>query len=121
MAVRVSSRYDGYSWSGAANDQDETPLTVCSTCAWQLDGQCCRVSRQDSADAGSTPSCWSVACPVTVICCPTTQRSVAAGESITGSGSSCGGWSMVTVTVAVPVAPAPSRTCSPTGTDAAAV
>ena len=43
VAVSFSSRYDGYSWSGAAKDPLATPAKVCSGCVWQLDGQCCRI------------------------------------------------------------------------------
>ena len=39
VAVRRISRYDGYSWSGAAKDPLATPSKVWYVCVWQLDGQ----------------------------------------------------------------------------------
>src|SRR5262245_53480529 len=39
VAVITSWRYDGYSWSGAANEPLAVPLNVCNWCVWQSDGQ----------------------------------------------------------------------------------
>jgi hypothetical protein len=39
VAVRSSSRYDGYSWSGAPNEPLATPVNVCTRCVWQVDGR----------------------------------------------------------------------------------
>ena len=39
VAVSRSSRYDGYSWSGAVNEPLATPVKLCIGCVWQLDGQ----------------------------------------------------------------------------------
>ena len=46
VAVRRSSRYDGYSWSGAVNEPLGTPDEVWTWCWWQFDGQWCRISAQ---------------------------------------------------------------------------
>jgi hypothetical protein len=35
VAVKRSSRYEGYSWSGAVNVPDATPEIVWMTCVWQ--------------------------------------------------------------------------------------
>src|SRR5258705_9825841 len=63
VAVSVSSRYDGYSWSGALNMPLAMPGHVCSWCVWQLDGQCWITRLHDSADAGSLPACAAGAAP----------------------------------------------------------
>ena len=63
VAVRRSSRCDGYSWSGAANEPLATPAKAWIGCAWQFDGQWCMTSSQLSALAGSVPSSASVAEP----------------------------------------------------------
>src|SRR4051794_24228566 len=73
VAVSFRSRYAGYSWSGAKNDPEATPVNVCSWWAWHADGQCWRTASHDSALAGSGPSCGSVADPVKEIGSPTFQ------------------------------------------------
>src|SRR5437764_12503495 len=55
VAVRSSSRYDGYSWSGALNEQLDTPAESCTWCVWQLlmsVGQWWMISDHVSLDAG---------------------------------------------------------------------
>ena len=69
---------------------------------WQFDGQWCRISLQDSADAGSGPSCASVALPAKSITSPTFQVVPAAGEVIVAVG---GVLPALIVTAAVPDAP----------------
>ena len=76
VAVSWSSRYDGYSWSGAENEPLATPGIVWIRCVWQFDGQWWRMSVQVSASAGSFPSWASVACPEKEIVSPTFQVSV---------------------------------------------
>src|SRR4051794_4275530 len=84
VAVSRSSRYDGYSWSGAANEPLRTPVKVCSGWSWQVDGQCSRTTDHDRADAGSVPSSVSVAAPEKLIVSPTFQVVPALGASIVG-------------------------------------
>src|SRR6185503_7984788 len=57
VAVSVSSRYDGYSWSGALNEPLATPVQVWTRWLWQADGQCWITRLQDRAESGSWPSC----------------------------------------------------------------
>src|SRR5215210_5509 len=57
VAVNFSSRYDGYSWSGAVKELLATPWKVCTGCEWQLDGQCCMTRSHFRDDAGRVPSC----------------------------------------------------------------
>src|SRR4029453_3434388 len=71
--VSWSSRYDGYSWSGAVKLPDLTPWKLWSWCWWQLDGQWLRTRFQVNADAGSGPSCASVAEPEKLMTSPTFQ------------------------------------------------
>ena len=52
VAVRVSSRYDGYSWSGAAKEPPATPVQVWTECVWQFDGQCWMTSAHDRRARG---------------------------------------------------------------------
>src|SRR6185295_14448324 len=63
VAVRISSRCEGYSWSGPSKDPLETPTKSWIGWMWQVAGQWCRSSDQVSADAGSGPSLASVAEP----------------------------------------------------------
>src|SRR5882757_4073968 len=73
VARSVRSKKDGYSWSGATKLPDATPLNAWTLCAWQFVGvvQCCNVSCQLNADAGSGPSCASDAAPANGTVCPT--------------------------------------------------
>src|SRR5206468_4022943 len=80
--VRCSSRYDGYSWSGAANEPLETPAHDWTMCVWQLEGQCWMRSVHVSADAGSVPSYWSVAEPENEMGSPTRHVSVGDGVQL---------------------------------------
>ena len=64
VAVSRSSRYEGYSWSGAAKEPPATPVQDWSVCVWQFEGQCCMSSVQESAEAASAPCSGSLACPV---------------------------------------------------------
>ena len=61
VAVSRSSRYAGASWSGATKDPVAVPAKLWMMCVWQLDGQCWTSRSHDSAEAGSAPSCASVA------------------------------------------------------------
>src|SRR4051794_40265648 len=38
VATSFSSRYDGYSWSGATNEPAATPVQLRMPCAWQVSG-----------------------------------------------------------------------------------
>src|SRR4051812_13140109 len=62
VAVSVSCRYDGYSWSGATNDPAATPGKSWTLWVWQgAFGAPGRVgSPPDSAEGGSWPS-WAAA------------------------------------------------------------
>src|SRR6266700_8003398 len=104
VAVSWTSSQHGYSWSGAVNDPLETPETVWIRCVWQSVGvkQWCRISDHVRSDAGSVPSCASVACPENGIASPTFHVSVDAGESMTAVGAVL---PTVMVTDAVSVAP----------------
>ena len=86
VAVSRSSRYDGYSWSGAVKMPPATPVNVWIGCVWQLDGQWWRIRPQLSLDAGSGPSCASVALPANLITSPTFQVVPAAGAVIVAVG-----------------------------------
>src|SRR5205814_2844339 len=99
-----SSSQHGYAWSGAVSDPLETPLTVSITCVWQSVGvkQWWRISDQLSADAGSVPSCASVAWPEKLIVSPTFQVRLDVGESMIAVGAVL---PTVTVVCAVSVAP----------------
>src|SRR5256885_3815279 len=118
VAVKVSTRCDGYSWSGAANDPLAIPGQVWTSCGWQVDGQCRIVRSQLSAAAGSAPSCASVADPLNEIGSPTFQVSEAEGLEIIGTGGSL---PALISFVAVSLAPSMSVTCSPTWTFPAAL
>src|SRR5262245_59370643 len=89
VAVSRTSSQHGYSWSGAVNDPLETPLVVWIRCVWQSLGvkQWCMISDQLSADAGSVPSCASVAWPEKLIVSPTFQVRLEACESMTALGA----------------------------------
>ena len=57
VAVSVSSRYDGYSWSGPLNEPEATSSKVWTGCWWQPPvAQWCSTSDQDSPEAGTVPS-----------------------------------------------------------------
>ena len=58
-------------------------------CVWQLDGvvQWCMIDVQLSAEAGSAPSCVSVAWPEKLIMSPTFQVRLDDGVSITALGA----------------------------------
>src|SRR6188508_2262917 len=71
VAVSFSSRWDGYSWSGAGNDPLETPSNVWTRCVWQLDGQWWMINSHLSFEAGSVPSSGSEADPWKEIVWPT--------------------------------------------------
>src|SRR4029453_7763771 len=100
-------RYDGYSWSGAVNEPDDTPAKVCTTCSWQFDGQCCSTKAQLSAEGGSGPSCPSVAEPMNDMTSPTFHVVPAAGLLIVATGAVL---PTVMVTVFAPDAPEGSVT-----------
>ena len=56
-------------------------------CSWQFrHGQWCRTSDQDSVEAGSVPSCWSLAEPEKEILSPTFQVVVEGGVSMVAVG-----------------------------------
>src|SRR5262245_15632291 len=86
VAVRLSSRYDGYSWSGAVNDPLLTPGNCCRMWEWQLDGQCWRTSCHVSALAGRVPSWASVAVPEELMTSPTFHVVPAAGDTMVAVG-----------------------------------
>ena len=67
VAVSVSSRYDGYSWSGATKEPLATPRKFWMWCVMAVDRQWCITSDHDSAEAGSVPSSGSVAEPEKLI------------------------------------------------------
>ena len=64
VAVNVSSRCDGYSWSGGSNEPLATPSNVWMTWVWQFDGQCFRTSVQVSMSSARAPSSASLAEPL---------------------------------------------------------
>src|SRR3569833_331576 len=123
VAVKVSCRYDGYSWSGATNVPAATPGKSWTLCVWQvpLAAQCRIASRQDRAEGGRVPSWASTARPENATVWPTAQVSDAAGASMTGTGSSPAGVPTVTRAVVVAAAPWESVTRSPASTAAAVV
>src|SRR5215210_35338 len=88
VAVRRNSRKAGYSWSGAANVPWATPEKSCTGCSWQLlaRSQWWSISDQESLEADSVPSCWSVAEPEKEILSPTFQAEVEGGVSIVAVG-----------------------------------
>src|SRR5829696_8485432 len=102
VAVSCSSRYDGYSWSGAVNEPLATPTKLCSGWVWQLDGQWWRIRSQVSAEAGRVPSCGSVAEAEKLITSPTFQVMPAAGALMVAVGAV-----LPTLTVTVVVAERP--------------
>ena len=63
VARSCTSSQHGYSWSGAVTDPLATPEMVWTRWVWQSLGvkQWCRISDQARAEAGSVPSCGSVA------------------------------------------------------------
>src|ERR1700754_2853246 len=101
---------------------DATPSKDCTLCAWQLVGvvQCCNVSCQRMADAGSAPSCGSDARPANGTCWPTAHCSAAVGLSIVTTGSWLPGSPTVIGTDAVDDSPPGSVTRSDAVTDACA-
>src|ERR687892_41225 len=110
VAVRRSSRCEGYSWSGATKLPFAVPAKVWSGCSWQVEGQCCITRDHESADAPSVP-CWaSLAWPENVMTSPTFQVVLAAGVSITAAG---GVLPAEIVTDDVPLAPDGSVTRRP--------
>ena len=78
--------YEGYSWSGAANEPLATPSNDWITWMWQFDGQWCMSSAQERADGGSRPSSGSVAEPEKLIIVPTLQVVSAVGRVIVAVG-----------------------------------
>jgi len=119
VAVSSSSRYDGYSWSGATNEPP-APVRLCRTCVWQdvlVRLQCCRLIRQLSAVAGRAMPRKSVAEPVKVIVSPTFQVVPATGEVI----DAVGGVPAVTVSAVLSELPPGSLTRRPTVTIPAVV
>ncbi len=108
VAVRRSSRCDGYSWSGALNDPLATFGNVWIGCAWQFDGQWFMTSSHDRDAAGSVPSCASVAEPEKLMRSPTRQVSNGPGVLMTGTGAVL--FPALTTTVSTEDAPGPSVT-----------
>src|SRR5687767_10848616 len=53
VAVSVSARCAGYSWSGAENDPLATPGKDWRGCVWHVDGQCIRTRSHESRLAGT--------------------------------------------------------------------
>ena len=119
VAVSWSSRYDRYSWSGAANDPLATPANVWIRWVWQLDGQWWMISVQLRPEAGIAIPLPSVACPLNAIVSPTAQVNEPSGESMTGDGGIEPGASLVVVAPTSPVTE--SVTFSPTVTGPATV
>src|SRR4051794_16114700 len=114
VAVKDSTRYAGYSWSGATKLPDRTPAKSSIAWVWQTVGsaraQWRRISDHFSAEAGSTAPEPSRAEPAKAIASPTLQRRVVSGESIV----TAGGVPTVSVLVAVPARPPTSVTRSRT-------
>ncbi len=69
------------------NDPVLTLSNVWIWCSWQFDGQCSILSVQSKAEAGSVPSCASVAVPVKSIWSPTDHVSEASGSEMVGTGA----------------------------------
>src|SRR5918994_1216948 len=115
VAVSLSSRYEGYSWSGAVNVPLATPENVSHTCSWQVSavGQWCTIHSQDSAEAGSAPSSPSLALPEKEISWPTFQVEVGSGVSMVAVGGLLPAV-MVSGSSRVSDAPRASVTLSPT-------
>ena len=88
VAVRRSSRCDGYSWSGAVNEPPATPAKVWIGCVWQFDGQWCRIERPGERRGGQGPVLRRRSpSPRTRSTSPTFQRqSPATGVSIVAVG-----------------------------------
>ena len=63
VAVSFNSRYEGYSWSGAAKLPDATPLKVSTVWTWQSAAQWWMIRSQRNPEAGMVPSWVSVALP----------------------------------------------------------
>jgi hypothetical protein len=76
VAVSCSSRWDGYSWSGAWNDPPATPSQLWMTWVWHVEGQCCMSSVHERADAVRVLPSGSVAWPLKEIGSPTFQVTV---------------------------------------------
>src|ERR1043166_4462650 len=88
VAVSCTSSQHGYSWSGAVHDPLVTPLMVWIRWVGQSVGvkQWWMMNDQLSRDAGSVPSCASVAWPEKGIVSPTFQVRLDEGESMTATG-----------------------------------
>ncbi len=110
VAVSVSSRWAGYSWSGPKKDSLATPGKESPGWLWQLDGQWRIVTCHDSRLGGTLPSWASEADPLKKISSPTSQVVPAAGVSITGTG---GVLDAEMTTESVPVSPPGSVTRNP--------
>src|SRR5690349_17568091 len=119
VAVSCSSRYDGYSWSGAPNGPP-VPVSVWSACVWHVlfaRLQCWRLICQLSELPLSARPWKSVPEPEKLIVSPTRHVVPAAGERI----EAVGGLPAVIVSVVVSLFPPGSLTRRPTVTTAAAV
>src|SRR5436190_11342754 len=84
VAVSCSSKYDGYSCSGATNEPP-APVSVWITCVWHVlfvRLQCCRLICQLSALAGRACPRKSVPEPEKLSVSPTFQVVPAAGDRI---------------------------------------
>ena len=57
------------------------------SCVWQFDGQWCMMTDHVSADAGSEPSCGSLALPLNAIAVPTLQVNDDSGDAIVAVGA----------------------------------
>ena len=88
VTVSVSWMNEGYSWSGALNDPLATPVNDCTGWLWQFPTvmQCCSVTTQLIAEAGSDPSSGSVPCPENAIVSPARQVDEGAGVSMNAVG-----------------------------------
>ena len=111
VAVRVSSRYEGYSWSGALKLPEATPSQLWTGCWWQwpASSQWLRTSDHDRAEAGRVPLWASVAPPEKLTVSPTFQRRLEDGLAMVAIG---GVLPAVTVTASVSLAPRLSVTRS---------
>ena len=112
VAVSLSSRCDGYSWSGATKLPEARLGKLWIGCEWQFDGQWLRTRSQSSECRPSAPCSGSTAEPANLIFWSTCQRNVESGFVIVGTG---GLLPTSIVSSAVPSPPRPSETSSPTG------
>ena len=119
VAVSSSSRCDGYSWSGAGNEPEATPLQVCTGCVWQFSGspsqQCWMVSFQLSPEAGIGAPSQSVAPPLKAIVSSTVNCAPAAGVSIRAAGPAPARTVMLSVPWRPPLSVTRSRTVTASG------